>query len=273
MASQQLSTLTSTPAILSSPIISVIADHGTAHFFVHAATLTAHSPPLHRALTGPWRESSTHRIELPEWDGPTVSRFLQYLYINSYTLDAQDATPLLSHAKIYALADYKDVPALRALSLSRLSHALAAITWDDAAVADAVELIDYVYTHTRSGEAIRSVVSRFALESLECLMISEDMEALLGKGGDFTVELMRVATAREEERLQEVLQQREALEREREGKHHICEANQARIQALEDRVQDLEVRRTLPMSPAQAQRAAAARMSGVRRGINALQIR
>ncbi|KAH8148361.1 uncharacterized protein LAJ45_07462 [Morchella importuna] len=125
MASEPPSNLSNNPTILSSPLIAVTAANGTAHFSVHSATLLAHSPPLNCALTGPWKESTTQQIDLPDWDGPTVARFLQYLYIATYSSEPHT---LLPHAQLYALADYKDVPGLRQLTLTRLAQALDAPT-------------------------------------------------------------------------------------------------------------------------------------------------
>ncbi|RPB15913.1 hypothetical protein P167DRAFT_383214 [Morchella conica CCBAS932] len=264
------------PTILSSPLIAVTAANGTAHFSVHSATLLAHSPPLNCALTGPWKESTTQQIDLPDWDGPTVARFLQYLYIATYSSEPHT---LLPHAQLYALADYKDVPGLRQLTLTRLAQALDAPHWrtpnnDDAATAttDAVDLIDYVYAHTRSGDTIRTVVCRFAVKQLECLMACEDMEALLSKGGDFTIELLRMAAVVAKEELAAATTAATTaaatVNAQRAAGRAVGQANvdAERIRLLEARVQVLEARAAAAvMSPAAAQRAAADRMSNVRR--------
>jgi hypothetical protein len=254
-------------------LIAVTAANGTAHFSVHSATLLAHSPPLNCALTGPWKESATQQIDLPDWDGPTVARFLQYLYIATYSSEPHT---LLPHAQLYALADYKDVPGLRQLTLTRLAQALDASNWctpDDAATADAIDLIDYVYTHTRSGDTIRTVVCRFAVKQLERLMGCGDMEVLLSKGGDFTIELLRMATIVTKEELAAATTAATTaaatVNAQRAAGRVVgtAGADAERIGVLEARVQVLEARAATVLTPAAAQRAAAARMSAaVRRG-------
>lgn len=109
-------------------------------------------------------------------------------------------TVLLAHARVYALAQYKDVTALRVLSLERLLMTLSSIhlyesCLDDHIAASIVGLLYYVYSHTDSPqnleEPMRRVVSQFAALNFMALQEKQGMGDLLGEGGDLARDLMK----------------------------------------------------------------------------------
>lgn len=106
---------------------------------------------------------------------------------------------LAAHAKVYALAQYKDIVALKALSLERLLVTLVSIhsnesCLDDHIAASIVELLEYVYSHTdspgESEEPMRRVVSQFAALNFQALQSGAQMGELMREGGDFVKDLM-----------------------------------------------------------------------------------
>lgn len=111
---------------------------------------------------------------------------------------------LLAHAKVYALAQYKDVIALRALSLKRLLSTLESgvksIGHDSHMAVGIVELLGYVYSNTNvldnSKEPMRRVVSQFAALNFEGLQMKKEMGDLMSEGGDLVRDLMEKVNRR-----------------------------------------------------------------------------
>lgn len=111
--------------------------------------------------------------------------------------DYKDA--LLSHAKVYCLAQYKSVDALRILALRRVFLTLMKIDPlpppkpDSSAVPSFIELANLVYSNTdslvSSEEPLRKMVSQFAAHNLPALQSSPEMTDLMGEG-DFVNDLM-----------------------------------------------------------------------------------
>lgn len=106
---------------------------------------------------------------------------------------------LLAHAKIYCLAQYKSVGALRTLALRRIHLVLLKIDpltpeSDNTAVMNALELINYVYTNTdslvSSEEPLRKLVSQFAAHNIQVLQSHQEMTNMISEGSDFVNELM-----------------------------------------------------------------------------------
>lgn len=206
--------------LLASEIIEVIAESGQECFHVHSSIFTAKSRTLRRATKG------VKRLDLSNWDGNTVARFLQFLYIGSYQVPESrlierseedesvdgEMSPntaqrhknsevgnalnfLLTHAKIYTLAACYDVEELRVISFKNLQRALGRIDVGEQ-TARVVEMLEYIYSHTSCGEPIRELVSRFSAENLQTLLGPIDMHLLLYEGGDFAVELVENVSER-----------------------------------------------------------------------------
>lgn len=106
---------------------------------------------------------------------------------------------LLAHAKVYCLAQYKSVSALRTLALRRIYLVLLKIDpltpeSDNAAVMNAIDLINYVYTNTdslvSSEEPLRKLLSQFAAHNIQVLQGRQEMTDIINEGGDFVNELM-----------------------------------------------------------------------------------
>lgn len=105
---------------------------------------------------------------------------------------------LLAHAKVYALAQYKGIFTLKALSLERLLMTLMSIDsiqtgWHYQITINIVELLRYVYSHTdspkKSEEPMRKIVSQFAALNFRDLQTRE-MGELMSEGGDLVKDLM-----------------------------------------------------------------------------------
>lgn len=112
--------------------------------------------------------------------------------------DYKDA--LLSHAKVYSLAQYKSVDALRVLALRRVFLTLMKIDPlpsspkpNSSAVPNFIELANFVYLNTdslvSSEEPLRKLISQFAAHNLQALQGSPEMTDLM-REGDFVNELM-----------------------------------------------------------------------------------
>lgn len=106
---------------------------------------------------------------------------------------------LLAHAKLYCLAQYKSVGALRTLALRRLFLILLKIdplapAPDCRAVLNFIDLVKYVYSNTdslvASEEPLRKLVSQFAAHNIQALQSRQEMTDLMSDGGDFVNDLM-----------------------------------------------------------------------------------
>lgn len=103
---------------------------------------------------------------------------------------------LLTHAKIYALANYKLVHALQNLALERLLFTLAhldPIPGDSHLSLNLVELARYGYSNTtrlsNSAEPLRDLISQFAALNFEALQNEPLAIEFIGQGGDFVVDV------------------------------------------------------------------------------------
>lgn len=104
---------------------------------------------------------------------------------------------LLSHAKVYALAHYKSVHALRALALNRLLLTLVhldPIPTDSHLSRNLVELASYSYSNTdylsSSKEPLRDLISQFVALNFAALQTEPEAVELIGHGGDFVKDVM-----------------------------------------------------------------------------------
>lgn len=256
-----------------SEVFELTAQSGERRIFVHGDILASQSEPFRKIVTGHWRESTERKIDLTDWDGDTVTRFVDFLYTGNYRypdpkpithgenpdpgrispfplsfdLDTSLGTPedrsssapyrpltpfdrclsrvwlhekedgltdakrlelyeparynykevLLVHAKVYVLAQYKDVDVLRKLALKRLFLTLLRIKSIQPGSHEAgniIDLLSYVYSETdaleSSEEPLRKIVSQFAALNILALQAENKMAKLIGDGGDIATDLM-----------------------------------------------------------------------------------
>lgn len=69
---------------MASDIIELTA-RGQSRFFVHKDILASQSQPFRNAITGVWKESTEHKIDLEDWDQDTVGRLIEFLYTGNYS--------------------------------------------------------------------------------------------------------------------------------------------------------------------------------------------
>ncbi|KAL0633090.1 hypothetical protein Q9L58_008046, partial [Maublancomyces gigas] len=69
---------------LSSETLEILAQSGEKKFFVHGDILAAQSEPLRKIVEGVQDGSTSQKIDLQEWDGDTVGRFVEFLYVGHY---------------------------------------------------------------------------------------------------------------------------------------------------------------------------------------------
>lgn len=112
---------------------------------------------------------------------------------------------LLSHAKVYSLAQYKSVEALRTLALRRIVLVLIKIDPftsqpDSRAALNFLTLVKYVYSSTdslvSSEEPLRKIVSQVAARNIHALQTRQEMTDLMHEGGDFVTDLVPKITRR-----------------------------------------------------------------------------
>ncbi|KAH0602721.1 uncharacterized protein H6S33_008371 [Morchella sextelata] len=144
--------------LLTSEIIEVSAESGNRKFFVHKDILTSKSNHLRSIMSSVWKEVTEKKIDFSDWDGDTVGRFLQFMYVDDYQIHepnreefepefareyhrasepfdcickelfrSENINVLLLHTKVYALAQYKDVEVLQMLALNRIEDILSRI--------------------------------------------------------------------------------------------------------------------------------------------------
>lgn len=116
---------------------------------------------------------------------------------------------LLTHARIYALANYKLVQGLQNLAIERLLITLAhldPIPDDSHLSMNLVDLATYGYSNTtrlsNSNEPLRDLISQFAALNFEALQNEPLAIEFIGQGGDFvkdvTMKLCRRLSKRQE---------------------------------------------------------------------------
>ncbi|RPA98727.1 hypothetical protein L873DRAFT_1790115 [Choiromyces venosus 120613-1] len=109
----------------------------------------------------------------------------------------------LCHAKIYALANYKDIQRLKRLALERMLKTLTAlgtIQNGPREVTYITELLKYVYENTTSlvssREPMRKLVVRFTASNLTTLNFDNEISVLMGTNADLAKDLMSDVTRR-----------------------------------------------------------------------------
>lgn len=104
---------------------------------------------------------------------------------------------LLAHAKVYALANYKGIDALRTLALKRLYLTLARLhplRPSSRILINMVDFATYVYANTdqlsRSEEPLRKTTSQFLALNLAAFHTEPQAVELMAQGGDLVKDLM-----------------------------------------------------------------------------------
>ncbi|KAI9823588.1 MAG: hypothetical protein M1832_002369 [Thelocarpon impressellum] len=111
------------------------------------------------------------------------------------TADEDDAPLLISHARLYVLADRYDVPVLEVLTLHKLHAILCAFSPPDAGrINDVVELARYAYANTPTYEngtdELRHLVSSYIAFRPGKLARSPEVLRLLEEGGSLPSDLV-----------------------------------------------------------------------------------
>ncbi|KAI9748938.1 MAG: hypothetical protein M1835_001672 [Candelina submexicana] len=97
------------------------------------ALLINHSPYFHKALSGDWKEKEQARIDLSDQDVTTFKLALQYLLqgkIDGLEISSKEDpftwTTIRTHVRLYALAEYLQIPKLGNLALDEIVKGLSA---------------------------------------------------------------------------------------------------------------------------------------------------
>jgi hypothetical protein len=99
----------------------------------------------------------------------------------------------LAHAKLYVLASSLEIEALSTLVSQRILRTLlniGSVQQDSSVPANFVKLARYTYARTdNTGDPLREIVSHFAALNFTALQ-TQDMDSLIGEGGNFAKDLM-----------------------------------------------------------------------------------
>lgn len=319
---------------LSTETYEIVAEDGK-RFFAHSNILASESKLL-KIPTDSSKESTARRIDLTAWDGDTVGRLVEFLYVRHYRVpdptpiiqeqasvtdildadseitvseddfhhrgastpdtvsydgDESPMTPrrpltplfsfqrrintggrsflekesetlagidsskhdykevLLAHAKVYALARYGDVEALREQALQRLLSTLMTlhpVNRGSRVAANVIDLLRYVYSHpcplpsSEEQEPIRRVVSQFAALDFPALQSREELKVLIREGGELASDLMDKVCRRLVNSEAELATDRQKSIN-RESVLEELEGQLQQASALEPKVQSLEV--------------------------------
>jgi len=104
-------------------------------------------------------EAQTGIVEMPEDEPSAITALIEFLYTCDYHLDnSSSATPLLTHAKVYTIADKYCLPLLQHLATNKfISAATAALSQSNASSntetkLDFLSAVEYLYTVTPTSE-------------------------------------------------------------------------------------------------------------------------
>jgi hypothetical protein len=119
--------------------------------------------------------------------------------VKGNTHELEDFTPIfLAHAKIYTLAGFFMIRGLEDLALENLRATLETFRIHKTRVGDVIELVRYTYENTRDRDEdneqpddLRQLVLEYAALNYT-LIDTADFYALLEKGGQFVVDLLKL---------------------------------------------------------------------------------
>lgn len=147
---------------------------------------------------------------------------------------------LLAHAKVYALAQSLDVNILSSMAYHHLLEILDSLhlnTQDSGVRLNAVALLAYVYAHTNDqGDPMRKLVSQFVALNFTAIQGLEEMNQLMSRGGQLTVDLMAKVTRRLVAGEKELDDQREITK----GVTEKFRLEQANVEVLQSNKERLE---------------------------------
>ncbi|KAI7319637.1 hypothetical protein KC315_g9666 [Hortaea werneckii] len=214
-------------------------------FKVHKLIVSTRSPVLARASSNGFLESHTNVIEHVQYDADTVERMIEYIYtvnyelptaptirVPSYVPGGNGATTndlaiigvnakLIIHARLYAIANYYDIPSLRDLAFRRFKQDIQTYNPEG-----------FIYVMRETNELVskddtrlRGIIHDLCFRNID-RFVSDSffMTALAGLPGlqDFTVRLLGEVTRAKEG-------QKRGLERQLERKDtEIREAKEDR---------------------------------------------
>lgn len=133
----------------------------------------------------------------PERSDPRMTDSAWLDRVDTSTFDFEET--LLTHAKLYTLAHYKSIAALKALAQERLSgillklHPLACNLNPHLAM-NIVNLATFVYANTdslsNSAEPLRNILSHFVALNLATLYTNSAAAEIICRGGDFVGDVL-----------------------------------------------------------------------------------
>ncbi|KAF3913453.1 hypothetical protein AA313_de0201451 [Arthrobotrys entomopaga] len=154
------------------------------------APATASVPGLSRAILPLSRiDKLLPDPALPTWRRNTDAGDFHFTLQDAKHEDKQFefGPTLVSHAKVYVLADYHNVDTLKALSLRRLAQTMQMAelhTWD--LISDVLALVEFVYPDDIGRpQQLRDVVSHFVALHYSKLVTNEEVLTTLERGGEF----------------------------------------------------------------------------------------
>lgn len=90
---------------LCSETFEIIAQSGEKRFFVHGDALAQKSEPLRKIIEGVRDEPGNRIIDLQQWDGDTVKRFVEFFYTGRYEVPSPRGMPAEGPESIFSEDD------------------------------------------------------------------------------------------------------------------------------------------------------------------------
>ena len=141
------------------PIVTLDVGPDKHTFHVHQELLFKYSPVFKAAFSGACRESSEHRMALPEDDPGTVERFMQWLYLRSLSLtEAVCSDTWHEHywqlAKLHTLADKFDIVLLK----NSIIDDWFALARTPEVWGPHTSVVAYIYENTTETSSLRTLI-------------------------------------------------------------------------------------------------------------------
>ena len=141
------------------PIVTLDVGPDKHTFHVHQEILFDYSPVFKAAFSGECRESSEHRMALPEDDPETVEHFMQWLYYNSLGLTKGVCSETWNErywqlARLNTFADKFDVGLLK----NSIIDELFALAPKSDAIPPQPSVIAYIYENTTQTSSLRKLI-------------------------------------------------------------------------------------------------------------------
>ncbi|KAL8823987.1 MAG: hypothetical protein Q9191_005384 [Dirinaria sp. TL-2023a] len=140
------------------------------------------------------KEGLSGQIDLKEDDPDMIDNMLYFLYTSDYQDDADGGRPLLVNAKMYAVGDKYDIPALKTLAKDKFAAGLGP-NWD---IATFLEVLETAYTNTpASDRGLRDCLAPVLLEHKNELHEHEGFAGLIKNNlgdGEFAMDVINIWT-------------------------------------------------------------------------------